>query len=180
MLPVYGARPTGRTPCPPLVIAHLQEAAPHPEIAEYIERIPATFEPYGGRFLVHATQHEVKEGTWPGHIVMIGFPRGRRGPGVVGLTPRTRRSPRCAHATSRATSSWSTASRRAQTRPPPQRRCERPCPPSSPGQLARDLRTMTSEPGPDDSRGVDAMIGTGVPGGDRRPASVGYRERQGW
>lgn len=55
-------------------IAHLQEAAPHPEIAEYIERLPATFEPYGGRFLVHGTQHEVKEGSWPGHVVMIGFP----------------------------------------------------------------------------------------------------------
>ncbi|MFE4016587.1 DUF1330 domain-containing protein [Streptomyces sp. NPDC059101] len=56
------------------VIGHLQEAAPHPEIAEYIERITGTFEPYGGRFLVHATQHEVKEGSWPGHVVMIGFP----------------------------------------------------------------------------------------------------------
>lgn len=56
------------------VIAHLQEAAPHLEIAEYIERISGTFAPYGGRFLVHATQHEVKEGSWPGHVVMIGFP----------------------------------------------------------------------------------------------------------
>ena len=55
-------------------IAHLQEAAPHPEIAEYIERITATFAPYGGHFLVHATQHEVKEGSWPGHVVVIGFP----------------------------------------------------------------------------------------------------------
>ncbi|MGR6974716.1 DUF1330 domain-containing protein [Streptomyces cynarae] len=55
-------------------IAHLQEAAPHPEIAEYIERITATFAPYGGRFLVHAAQHEVKEGSWPGHVVVIGFP----------------------------------------------------------------------------------------------------------
>jgi uncharacterized protein (DUF1330 family) len=59
---------------PAYVIAHLQEAAPHPEVAEYIERIPATFEPYGGRFLVHVTQHEVKEGSWPGAVVMIGFP----------------------------------------------------------------------------------------------------------
>ncbi|EHY87593.1 DUF1330 domain-containing protein [Saccharomonospora azurea] len=56
------------------VIAHLQEAEPHPEIAEYIERISGTFAPYGGRFLVHDTQHEVKEGRWPGHVVMIGFP----------------------------------------------------------------------------------------------------------
>jgi len=59
---------------PAYVIAHLQEAAPHPEIAEYMEAISATFEPYGGRFLVHGTQHEVKEGHWPGHVVMIGFP----------------------------------------------------------------------------------------------------------
>ncbi|MDH6214033.1 DUF1330 domain-containing protein [Streptomyces pseudovenezuelae] len=56
------------------VIAHLQEAAPHPEIAEYVERIPATFEPYGGRFLVHVAKHEVVEGSWPGHVVVIAFP----------------------------------------------------------------------------------------------------------
>ncbi len=55
-------------------IAHLQDAAAHPDIAEYIERITGTFQPYGGRFLVHATPHEVKEGGWPGHVVMIGFP----------------------------------------------------------------------------------------------------------
>ncbi|MCX5264773.1 DUF1330 domain-containing protein [Streptomyces sp. NBC_00199] len=55
-------------------IAHLQEAAPHGEIAEYIERITDTFTPYGGRFLVHGAQHEVKEGSWPGHVVVIGFP----------------------------------------------------------------------------------------------------------
>lgn len=59
---------------PAYAIANLQEAAPHQEIAEYIERITATFEPYGGRFLVHATQHEVKEGTWPGNVVVISFP----------------------------------------------------------------------------------------------------------
>ncbi|MGW0210319.1 DUF1330 domain-containing protein, partial [Streptomyces sp. NPDC003233] len=31
-----------------------------PEIAEYIARVTATFEPYGGRFLVHGDAHEVK------------------------------------------------------------------------------------------------------------------------
>ncbi|MEU9867957.1 DUF1330 domain-containing protein [Actinomadura sp. NPDC048021] len=46
------------------VIAHLRDAAPHPEIAEYIERLPGTFGPYGGRYLVHFKQHEVKEGAW--------------------------------------------------------------------------------------------------------------------
>ncbi|MCS0605380.1 DUF1330 domain-containing protein [Streptomyces sp. LP11] len=55
-------------------IAHLREAAPHPEIAEYIARITATFAPYGGRFLVHGGRHEVLEGAWPGHVVIIGFP----------------------------------------------------------------------------------------------------------
>ncbi|WP_282702864.1 DUF1330 domain-containing protein [Streptomyces sp. CC219B] len=55
-------------------IAHLRDAAPHPEIAEYIERITATFEPYGGRFLVHGRQHETKEGNWPGSVVVITFP----------------------------------------------------------------------------------------------------------
>ncbi|GAA3710672.1 DUF1330 domain-containing protein [Nonomuraea antimicrobica] len=56
------------------VIAHLQDAAPHPEVAEYMERLPTTFEPYGGRYLVHVAQHEVKEGRWPGAVVMLGFP----------------------------------------------------------------------------------------------------------
>ncbi|MFJ3981056.1 DUF1330 domain-containing protein [Streptomyces fungicidicus] len=59
---------------PAYVIAHLRPADPHPDILEYIERISGTFEPYGGRFLVHVTEHEVKEGSWPGHVVMIGFP----------------------------------------------------------------------------------------------------------
>lgn len=55
-------------------IAHLREADPHPQLAEYMERITATLEPYGGRFLVHGAQREVKEGAWPGHVVVIGFP----------------------------------------------------------------------------------------------------------
>ncbi|MEV6107124.1 DUF1330 domain-containing protein [Streptomyces sp. NPDC051940] len=59
---------------PAYVIANLQDATPHPEIAEYIERLPGTFKPHGGRYLVHATDHEVKEGNWSGSVVMIGFP----------------------------------------------------------------------------------------------------------
>ncbi|WP_028934560.1 DUF1330 domain-containing protein [Pseudonocardia spinosispora] len=60
---------------PAYVIANLHEVTLHPEIAEYIERITATFEPFGGRFLVHgATGQEVKEGGWSGDVVMIGFP----------------------------------------------------------------------------------------------------------
>ncbi|WP_137149249.1 DUF1330 domain-containing protein [Mycolicibacterium sp. CR10] len=59
---------------PAYAIARLHDAPPHPDIAEYMERITSTFVPYGGRFLVHATPHEVKEGNWPGHVVVIGFP----------------------------------------------------------------------------------------------------------
>lgn len=55
-------------------IARLHAVDPHPEVAEYIERITGTFEPFGGRFLVHGTPHEVQEGAWPGHVVVIGFP----------------------------------------------------------------------------------------------------------
>lgn len=55
-------------------IARLQDATPHPDIIEYIERIGATFAPFGGRFLVHGSGHEVLEGSWPGHVVAIGFP----------------------------------------------------------------------------------------------------------
>src|SRR6478609_1394570 len=73
--PVGRSSPADRKDAmPAYAIAHLQDAAPHPEIAEYIERIPATFEPYGGSFLVHVTPHEVKEGSWPGAVVVIGFP----------------------------------------------------------------------------------------------------------
>ncbi|MFC5186147.1 DUF1330 domain-containing protein [Actinomadura harenae] len=56
------------------VIARLQDAAPHADIVEYIERLPSTFEPHGGRYLVHFTQHQVLEGEWTGGVVMIGFP----------------------------------------------------------------------------------------------------------
>ncbi|MFB7588473.1 DUF1330 domain-containing protein [Streptomyces sp. NPDC056169] len=55
-------------------IAKLFNVTPHIEVVEYIERISATFEPYGGRFLVHGATHEVKEGNWPGPVVVIGFP----------------------------------------------------------------------------------------------------------
>ncbi|GAA3243898.1 DUF1330 domain-containing protein [Streptomyces sp. XM83C] len=55
-------------------IARLAPTTPHPEVAEYIERITATFEPYGGRFLVHGTAHEVMEGSWPGYVVVMSFP----------------------------------------------------------------------------------------------------------
>jgi uncharacterized protein (DUF1330 family) len=55
-------------------IANLRNPAPHPEVAGYIERIQATLDPYGGRFLVHGARHEVVEGSWGGAAVVIAFP----------------------------------------------------------------------------------------------------------
>lgn len=55
-------------------IAHVRQVTPHPDLGEYMRRIDATLEPYGGRFRVHNATHEVVEGTWDGGIIMIGFP----------------------------------------------------------------------------------------------------------
>ncbi|HET6860236.1 MAG TPA: DUF1330 domain-containing protein [Streptomyces sp.] len=55
-------------------VGHLKPAAPHEEIFEYMERIQATLDPFGGHFLVHGTEVEVREGDWPGYLVIIGFP----------------------------------------------------------------------------------------------------------
>ncbi|MFE2290218.1 DUF1330 domain-containing protein [Streptomyces sp. NPDC059452] len=48
----------------------------HDEVLSCIERIQATMEPYGGRFLVHGAEVEVMEGEWPGAFVAVGFPGG--------------------------------------------------------------------------------------------------------
>ncbi|MCP2262541.1 Uncharacterized conserved protein, DUF1330 family [Streptoalloteichus tenebrarius] len=56
-------------------LAHLRRpTAVHPEVFEYMERIQSTLDPYSGRFLVHGAPVEVREGAWPGDLVMIGFP----------------------------------------------------------------------------------------------------------
>ncbi|MBT2444154.1 DUF1330 domain-containing protein [Streptomyces sp. ISL-36] len=45
------------------------------EVLTYIERIQDTLDPFGGHFLVHgAPKREVREGAWPGGLVIIGFP----------------------------------------------------------------------------------------------------------
>ncbi|MEJ7649390.1 MAG: DUF1330 domain-containing protein [Nakamurella sp.] len=44
------------------------------EILLYMERVQATLDPFGGRFLVHGGLIEILEGTWPGVLVLIEFP----------------------------------------------------------------------------------------------------------
>ncbi|AUI60555.1 DUF1330 domain-containing protein [Amycolatopsis sp. BJA-103] len=56
-------------------IAHLRPTgALVEEVFEYLERIQATLDPFGGKFLVHGAEVEVVEGEWPGALVMISFP----------------------------------------------------------------------------------------------------------
>ncbi|MFJ7217215.1 DUF1330 domain-containing protein [Amycolatopsis sp. NPDC098790] len=56
-------------------LAHLRPLAVlHEDVFEYLERIQATLDPYGGRFVVHGAQPQVMEGEWPGTLVVIEFP----------------------------------------------------------------------------------------------------------
>jgi uncharacterized protein (DUF1330 family) len=55
-------------------LAHLRTPRINDDVLEYIERVQATLDPFGGRFLVHGAQVEVKEGPWPGTVVMVEFP----------------------------------------------------------------------------------------------------------
>jgi uncharacterized protein (DUF1330 family) len=55
-------------------IAHMRQVTMGPPIAEYLQRIDATLEPFGGRFVVHGGEFEVLEGTWPGNVIVIEFP----------------------------------------------------------------------------------------------------------
>jgi uncharacterized protein (DUF1330 family) len=55
-------------------VAHMRQATMGPQIVEYLHKIDATLEPFGGRFLVHGGDVEVIENDWPGHLIIIEFP----------------------------------------------------------------------------------------------------------
>jgi uncharacterized protein (DUF1330 family) len=55
-------------------VGHLHDVNVGPDIVEYLQRIDATLEPFGGRFLLHGEPVEVLEGTWSGDLVVIEFP----------------------------------------------------------------------------------------------------------
>lgn len=59
------------------VIAHIHNPEHfHPEVLEYLEGIQATMDPFAGRFIVHGGAVDVREGRWPGSVVMLEFPSG--------------------------------------------------------------------------------------------------------
>jgi uncharacterized protein (DUF1330 family) len=55
-------------------LAHIRSVQMGPEITKYLERIDATLEPFGGRFLVHGNNAEILEGEWRGDVIIIEFP----------------------------------------------------------------------------------------------------------
>lgn len=59
---------------PAYAVAHLRNVAMGPEIVEYLRRIDATLEPFGGRFLIHGGDTQVLEGQWTGDLIVLAFP----------------------------------------------------------------------------------------------------------
>lgn len=55
-------------------VAHLRDVQLGPDIVAYLQAIDATLAPFGGRFLIHGGEKELLEGTWPGDLIVIGFP----------------------------------------------------------------------------------------------------------
>ena len=74
---------------------------------EYLEQVEATFQPYGGKWLVLGQHDEVLEGAWPGSVVLMEFPD-RDAAKAWTTRPHIRRSSTCGSTTPSAMSSWST------------------------------------------------------------------------
>ncbi len=55
-------------------VAHMRQVTMGPQIVEYLHKIDATLEPFGGRFVVHGGNVEVIENDWPGNLIIIEFP----------------------------------------------------------------------------------------------------------
>src|SRR5690606_38883972 len=55
-------------------VAHLRDVDFNEQIADYLRRIDATLEPFGGRFLVHGGRVHPLEGDFDATMVMLEFP----------------------------------------------------------------------------------------------------------
>lgn len=55
-------------------VAHLYKVSIGPGIVEYLRRIDATLEAFGGRFRIHGGEVKVLEGAWSGDLIIIEFP----------------------------------------------------------------------------------------------------------
>ena len=72
---------------PAYAVAHMLEVSMGPAIVEYLRRIDATLEPFGGRFIVHGGDFKVMEGSWPGFLIVIEFPDRARADGWYASGP---------------------------------------------------------------------------------------------
>ncbi|WP_182882921.1 DUF1330 domain-containing protein [Microbispora sp. H10949] len=59
---------------PAYAIAQLRDVTVGADIVEYLRRIDATLEPFGGRFVIHGGEAELLEGSWPQTLIVIEFP----------------------------------------------------------------------------------------------------------
>jgi len=59
---------------PGYALAYLRDVDFNDQIVSYLERIDATLDPYGGRFVVHGGRLHPVEGEWTGALVVIEFP----------------------------------------------------------------------------------------------------------
>lgn len=55
-------------------VARLHQVEMGPDIVAYLEAIDATLAPIEGRCVIHGGDKEQLEGTWPGDLIVIGFP----------------------------------------------------------------------------------------------------------
>jgi uncharacterized protein (DUF1330 family) len=55
-------------------VAHLRNVRFGSDITTYLQRIDATLDPYGGRFIIHGGRRQVVEGRWDGALIVIDFP----------------------------------------------------------------------------------------------------------
>lgn len=61
------------TAMPAYAVGILHDVRPHPDIVSYLENIDATLAPFGGRFIVHGGEQEVREGDFNARLVVIEF-----------------------------------------------------------------------------------------------------------
>jgi uncharacterized protein (DUF1330 family) len=55
-------------------LGHLYDPNYPPDVIDYLDRIQDTMDPFGGRFIVHNPTVDVREGEWPGSVVILEFP----------------------------------------------------------------------------------------------------------
>ncbi|MFD9950574.1 DUF1330 domain-containing protein [Nonomuraea sp. NPDC059023] len=57
------------------LLAHLRKPEEiHSDVLEYKDRVQATLDPFSGRFIVRGGEVDVREGDWPGDVILVEFP----------------------------------------------------------------------------------------------------------